>query len=230
MAYTSHSIIKQDKAEVGTGTLILFIATIIIATVAFGALMASTSVLQSSMEITAKESKQKLTTAVYLDDVVGWRAKHNDTGALSDSIQRIDLYVSVSAASQPIDMSQTKVVVLASAKSAIYGYNAEVEQTKADNVYFIMETMQDSDGSMSGTVPVMNYGDIVRIVVSTADNRYCTDNTLADVDLCSPVGFVVEPYDAISIEIVPEKGIGNFVSFSVPTTLGSSQYIMLKEG
>lgn len=229
MAYTSHSIIKQDKAEVGTGTLILFIATIIIATVAFGALMASTSVLQTSMEITAKESKQKLTTAVYLDDVVGWRSKNNDTGTLSDSIQRIDLYVSVSAASQPIDMSQTKVVVLASTKSVIFGYNAEVEQTKADNVYFIMESMQDSDGSMNGTVPVMNYGDIVRIVVSTADNRYCTDNTLADVDLCSPVGFVVEPYDAISIELVPEKGIGNFVSFSAPATLGSSQYIMLKE-
>lgn len=229
MAYTSHSIIKQDKAEVGTGTLILFIATIIIATVAFGTLMASTGVLQKNMEMTAKESKQKLTTAVYLDDVVGWRSKNNDTGEFSDSIQRIDLYTSVSAASQPIDMSQTKVIVLASTKSVIFGYNAEVEQTKADNVYFIMKTMQDSDGSMNGTVPVMNYGDIVRIVVSTADNRYCTDNTLADVDLCLPVGFVVEPYDTISVELVPEKGIGNFVSFSVPATLGSSQYIMLKE-
>ena len=228
MPYLSHNILKKDDAEVGTSSLILFITMIIIATVAFSSLMASTSVLQKSVDIAAKESKQRVSSAIYIDEVVGFRSKNNDTSELSASIQRIDLYLSLSASSQPIDMSQTKFLVRSKSNSAIFGYDVTGGQTKADSVYFIMEAIADTDDSMNATVPSMSYGDIVRIVISTADNSYCAD-ALADVDLCSPTGLRVQPYDDVSITVIPEKGIENSVSFNVPSTMGSFQYIIFKE-
>lgn len=227
MPYISHNIIKKDAAEVGTSSLILFIAIIIIATVAFSSLMSSTGVLQKSVDIAAKESKQRITNTMYLDDIVGFRSKNVGTGELSASIQRIDLYISLSPSDSFIDMSQTKILVRSKSNSVIFGYNTAGGQTEADSVYFIIEAIADSDGSMNSTVSSMNYGDIVRIVVSTADNSYCGD-VLADVDLCSPTGLRMQPYDDVSIMVIPEKGIENTISFNVPSTLGSFQYIVLK--
>jgi len=228
MPYLSHTLIKKDAAEAGISSLIIFIVMIIIATAAFSSLMASTGKLQQNLDVTAKESHSKVTTAIYIDDVVGFRSKNANTSELSKSIQRIDLYISLSASSPAIDLSQTKIRVNSKSNSAIFGYNTTGVQTKADGVYFIMETIADSDGSINNTVPSMNYGDIVRIVISTADNSYQSD-VLDDVDLGLPTGLKVQPYDAVSITIIPEIGFENTVSFNVPSTLGSFQYIMFKE-
>ncbi|MFP4403133.1 MAG: hypothetical protein ACLFPJ_02170 [Candidatus Woesearchaeota archaeon] len=82
----------------GIGTLIIFIATILVAAVAAGVLISTSGVLQQRALITGQEARQKITNAVEVVSVVAYGDK------VEESLNNIEIMIRLDAGSDPIQM------------------------------------------------------------------------------------------------------------------------------
>jgi flagellin FlaB len=95
------NLIKNEDADVGIGTLIIFIAMVLVAAVAAAVLIQTSGVLQQKAQQTGKEATAEVSSNLKIISVVG-----TVTGGVIDSI---DVLVEVSAGGNPIDTNKLKV-------------------------------------------------------------------------------------------------------------------------
>ncbi len=91
---------RNKKAIMGIGTLIIFIATILVAAVAAGVLISTAGVLQQRALITGQEARKKITNAIEVISVV---AHGNRT---DESLNNFEILVRLDAGSDPIQMKK----------------------------------------------------------------------------------------------------------------------------
>ncbi|MFU8766670.1 MAG: archaellin/type IV pilin N-terminal domain-containing protein, partial [Candidatus Methanoperedens sp.] len=98
-----NKIIKNESADVGIGTLIVFIAMVLVAAVAAAVLIQTSGVLQEKAQSTGKEATSEVSSNLKVVSVVGtdWNT--------SDSIDVLSLSVALSAGGSDIDMEQAIV-------------------------------------------------------------------------------------------------------------------------
>jgi archaellin len=91
------------KSLMGIGTLIIFIATILVAAVAAGVLISTSGILQQRALITGQEARKQITNSV---DVISILAHGNKT---DESMNNFEIYIRLSAGSDPIQMKKFDV-------------------------------------------------------------------------------------------------------------------------
>jgi flagellin FlaB len=94
---------SHDRAEVGVGTLIIFIAMVLVAAVAAAVIIGTAGNLQQRAAQTGKEATQEVSSNLKVVDIFGSRV---DT---THDLQDIKLQLQMSAGSQPVDLSQLVV-------------------------------------------------------------------------------------------------------------------------
>lgn len=115
MKANNKSMYNNDTAQVGIGTLIIFIAMVLVAAVAAAVLIQTSGVLQQKAQQTGKESTKEVSSNVAIDGVEGWRAGTNqsssDIDTMSDAIYRLDIRASLKVGSEPVDMNQVVITI-----------------------------------------------------------------------------------------------------------------------
>jgi archaellin len=91
---------KKKKAVMGIGTLIVFIATILVAAVAAGVLISTSGVLQQRALITGQEARKKITNAIEIIQIVAYGNKTDET--LND----FEVLIRLDAGSDPVQMKK----------------------------------------------------------------------------------------------------------------------------
>jgi flagellin FlaB len=91
---------------VGIGTLIVFIALVLVAAIAAGVLINTAGFLQSQAEATGEESTSQVSSGV---DVVSSYGFDDD---VTPGIENIELTVSKRAGSEPIDLTKIEIQVV----------------------------------------------------------------------------------------------------------------------
>lgn len=94
---------RSDRGEVGVGTLIIFIAMVLVAAVAAAVIIGTSGTLQQRAQATGKEATQEVASNL---NVVGMYGQRNST---SSNIWNVRVYLTLSAGSVPIDLNQTIV-------------------------------------------------------------------------------------------------------------------------
>jgi flagellin FlaB len=94
---------NEDRGQVGIGTLIVFIAMVLVAAIAAGVLINTAGFLQTQAETTGEESTAQVTNNI---DVVSSVGVDSDSGG---DIDRVNLVVKKSSGSDPIDLSQVEI-------------------------------------------------------------------------------------------------------------------------
>jgi flagellin-like protein len=106
---------KDDQAQVGIGTLIIFIAMVLVAAVAAAVLIQTSGVLQQKAQTTGKEATKEVSSNVDIDSVEGWRGGMNASSSVEDTfssnIYRLDLRASLKVGSEPVDMNQAVLTI-----------------------------------------------------------------------------------------------------------------------
>ncbi len=95
---------KDERGQVGIGTLIIFIALVLVAAVAAGVLINTSGLLQAQAEDTGSDAQAQVGNQI---EVVSATGVVNDSD--SDGVDDIRLVVKKSAGSDPIDLSQATI-------------------------------------------------------------------------------------------------------------------------
>jgi archaellin len=88
----------NKRAIMGIGTLIIFIATILVAAVAAGVLISTSGILQQRALITGQEARKKITNSVEIISIVAYGNKTDE------SLNNFEVLVRLDAGSDPIQM------------------------------------------------------------------------------------------------------------------------------
>ncbi len=110
-----NTMMRNRRAQVGIGTLIIFIAMVLVAAVAAAVLIQTSGVLQQKAQTTGKEATKEVSSNIDIDSIEGWRGGLNSSTSKNDSfsseIYRLDMRASLKVGSEPVDMNQVVITI-----------------------------------------------------------------------------------------------------------------------
>jgi len=193
----------DDRGQVGIGTLIVFIAMVLVAAIAAGVLINTAGFLQSGAEETGQQSSDQVTNRLQEVSSVGTV----DNGV----VDKVEITVKKAPGANNIDLSTTTLQFVHSSGSTDMTYvNGDATEGQ-----FNVSAIQDEGGeSITADSPVLNDpADRARIVLDTS---LIIDNT----------GGLGEG-DTATIQINTQSGGTTEVRLVVPETLSGSSAVSL---
>jgi flagellin FlaB len=200
---------RNENAAIGIGTMIIFIAMVLVET---------SSRLESQAMTTGQQTTEEVSGGICIDDVSGHIATEMDMLAIT---------VRCRAGSPDIDLNHTVIeltdgttmVLLSYDYAAAEHFNATID-ADADlfgtgnisvltNEEFGIIVLEDPDSSLSRFNPVINRGDKV---VLTVDSDACFGTNGIDVRT------------EVSGRVIPEIGSSGIIAFTTPPSYSDTVY------
>lgn len=170
----------DDRGAMGIGTLIIFIAMVLVAAVAAGVLIQTSGFLQQKAANTGRASTEQVASGIAVTSVAG-----NITSVPGGAVNALAVYVTPNAGSSGIDLNTTVVSINNETVEVQLRYNSSfyVDSAGYDNIFnnslgawsgggtlaateFGVMVLQDEDGSITASFPTLNKGDKIILTVN----------------------------------------------------------------
>jgi flagellin FlaB len=183
---------NNKKGAEGIGTLIIFIALILVAAVAAGVLIQTASSLQSKSLDVGRQSQEKITTDIEIIQVFA-----NDTsdGAISNGTDTITMVVRLGSGSAPISLGDLLVRMDTQSGSQSVTY---------------------SGGSAGSTT---EYGIDYKINGSNNQAGYLTVGDLAEINFIYDVPSTIVEGETATVRLVAKNGAVKPVQMTTPSAM-----------
>ncbi len=213
----------NDRGQVGIGTLIVFIAMVLVAAIAAGVLINTAGLLQSQAEATGEESAEQVSDRVVVSTVTGTvdliddnDLTENFNSADQERINTTKLTVLRSPGANDINLGNAIVEVFANGESATLTYDDAFADDEndlnaddvADGEFGIDKIHGEDSETLSDS---SDRAQIVFNLVGVADNA---DATLAEGD-------------SVSVTITTSAGGTAFVEKRAPSSLNDGDTVRL---
>jgi flagellin FlaB len=118
------TLFRNTGAQVGIGTLIIFIAMVLVAAVAAAVLIQTSGTLQQKAQSTGKQATQEVSSNLIVKNIEGVRAKNSATD-MSSTIDLLKLKVGLNVGSHSVDVNQVVVSITdgTTANNLVYAGN-----------------------------------------------------------------------------------------------------------
>lgn len=196
-------LIGNERGDIGVGTLIIFIAMVLVAAVAATVLIYTTGSLQQKATKTSKEATQQISSNIVVEQVIGDRG---DTS--NPSIQKIIIRIKPDVGTTSIDLRQV-IVSIQNETQRLDIYDNLVNSSLATLKYNTTR-IRDEDNSFA-VVPVMNSGDLIDVLLD--------QTSISNIDL--------SPRKTIYLSLSQERGQSVNLELTTPNSYGVNQYIQL---
>jgi len=115
---------SEDRGQVGIGTLIVFIAMVLVAAIAAGVLINTAGLLQTQAEATGEETQEQVSDRLQVQSATG-----NVDG---DEVDEVSITVTKSPGAQDIDLKEVtyEIVTDGGVETAAIEDNDDVEPTR----------------------------------------------------------------------------------------------------
>ena len=205
---------SKNEAQVGIGTMIVFIATVLVAAIAAGVLIQTSQKLQERSSKTGDQTTKQVASNLKIERVVGIRYAATDS-----NLDRLLVYFSLAPGAGKIDLKQVKLHVATATNLKTVSWASADNGPDADG--FSINETRDADNSLCGsdatcTVTesmVMNSGDLAYLEVSLSEGGF---------NLALPVR------TAVTLNVFPEVGSSTKGDFTTPESYGSETQIDLR--
>lgn len=190
---------RRDQAEVGVGTLIVFIAMVLVAAVAAAVIIGTTGTLQQRAMATGLEATAEVSSNLRVTTIIGVRQ------TTSDDVGDIKIHLQLAAGGVPMDLSTLLVRTSDGQGLTTYTYTAnDLADGAAASTEYELEWIRGDDGSA-----VMTSGDLVELHFNTN-------------------GATLEPRETLDVQLIPEVGAPVDASFRAPPSFGSDLQVLLR--
>ena len=194
------SLFKNDQGQVGIGTLIIFIAMVLVAAVAAAVLIQTSGVLQQKAADTGTEAIQEVSGNIIVETITGERNSASDA-----KLEVYNLTIKAAAGAGGIDLEQM-IITAGSATELVYlNHSGNLSGTT-----FTTNEIRDTDNSFTSDSYVMNSGDLIKITING-----------------SAVGIDAAPRDDIYFVLTPENGNPVRKDLTTPNSYGINTVVTL---
>jgi len=194
MKFLNSDVDKESRGQVGIGTLIVFIALVLVAAIAAGVLINTAGFLQSQAESTGQESTDQVANNIQIDSVIGIDPQDGDT---TDEIDQLQLRISRGPGSDPVNLDNAvlEYVGSGSARTTIESLTNDPEDVNGnaqnpavldDSTGDIIITINlDADAGTADlpTGETLTAGDSADLTITTNDGSVVT----AQIDVPNPI-------------------------------------------
>jgi flagellin FlaB len=198
------------NADIGIGSLIIFIAMILVAGIAASVMIQTMNNLQQQAVKTSQETLKDISSGIKVTHVSGY--------VRNSRITQLAIFVSPTAASEAIDLTYTILTLSDSTNKVVLNYTSQCFSTSASNGLFGtlnasnltasqygIIVIRDADGSCNASKPMMNDEDLIVLILNTTT---CFSGIGPDIQ--------------ISGELYPEFGIRGSIGFTTPNAFVST--------
>ena len=193
-----NNIFINDTADVGIGTLIIFIAMVLVAAVAAAVLIQTSGVLQQKAQQTGKEAATEVTSNLNIVSVIG------NLNTTSDKLANLTIAIQLSSGGQNIDF-----------QSVVLKY---IDNQTTDTMSF-----DNTTAKANITSAMFNYTE--QRFVGSAENKVLSPGELGIITIKPTNGLGLREKGLI--EIVPETGTMIMKEVVTPSTWGNKEFIQL---
>ena len=191
---------RDRRAEMGVGTMIIFIAMVLVAAVAASVLISTANTVREQATQTGNDAITGVAS--------GFDIKHVKGTVSGNKITSMDVYVQLQAGSPALVLDDVILSVTAGGSSgelvyAGFGEDADKAATNEPDLYSVVLVPPQDGTSNFGLYGTIAQGDLVKITFNAVGNSEME----------------VVPGDSVSIKIMPAMGATTTVSFTVPSVL-----------
>jgi len=212
----------NDRGQVGIGTLIVFIAMVLVAAIAAGVLINTAGFLQSSAEESGEQSASQVTNRLQVVNAVGEDITDNGNG---DEVTTVNLTVKKAPGADNVDLTTTTAQWVSSAGTFdIVSHTATTEGggTTGDGT-FVTSTFQDDDNSIENSNVLNDPADRATMTFQT-DSVTAANAAIGNVDAIS--ANLYEGSTA-SIKLNTQSGGETTATLVVPESLSGKSAVSL---
>jgi len=196
---------KDRKAEMGIGTMIIFIAMVIVAAVAATLLISTAAQIQQQAQQTGQIAIADVSTGFKVVNLQGDQENASVTN-VSGAILSIDVKLELEAGSPDINMTQVVIEITDMTTDATLDFSS----TAADATHYTVTNLRDPTGTYSATAPIVSGGGLIKVYIDT-----------------SAAGLVLGTQTHVEMKIIPKHGTPTFETFDTPAVY-ATRYITLE--
>ncbi|MFA6089258.1 MAG: archaellin/type IV pilin N-terminal domain-containing protein [Candidatus Woesearchaeota archaeon] len=178
----------MKKGESGVGTLIIFIAMLLVAAIAAGVLIQTTGALQNKAMVTGQQAKSQISTHVELISITG------TNGSIASSIQKVSMIMKLSAGSEMINLQELTTIIDTKSASSTFSFPS----------YTILYLQNGTDHKDN----YIAFGDLVKVEVTLPTN--ITKNEKVTISVIPKMGL------STRTDIVTPSDISNYIVHLYP--------------
>lgn len=182
---------KDKRAEMGVGTMIIFIAMVLVAAVAASVLISTANTVREQAQSTGDQAINNVASGFVIQDVVG------EIDDNRQSITDVTIYMRLAAGSPNINMD-----------------NVMISVTTSDNSKYL--SMNETDRTTA--VADKHYGFVKELDVQGFDDWVLGQGDLAKINI---TGLSVGFNQLVVIKIIPAYGQMTMITFTTPEQYSS---------
>ena len=195
----------DDNAAIGIGTLIIFIAMIMVAGMAASVIIQTMNSLEEQALSTGQETLRDVSSGLRVTQVSGYYngstmsqlAIFLSTTAGSGEVDLNYAYISLSDSSNQVILNYSTSVFSSSVSSGLFG---TLDASSLSASTYGMMVIRDIDSSIISTAPSINDDDLVVLLINTSD-------------CFSGIGTRTRVFG----HVIPEYGLRGTISFTTPS-------------
>ncbi|MEM0449923.1 MAG: archaellin/type IV pilin N-terminal domain-containing protein [Methanomassiliicoccales archaeon] len=192
---------KDKRGEIGIGTMIVFIAMVLVAAVAASVLISTANQVREQAQSTGDQAINNVASGFVVQDVV---AQVNQT--TGNTIDNLTVYMRLSAGSPPINLDNVVITLVCGDLNMFLAYG----DTASDSTYSAVRKVNIANLAWTAGSHVVGQGDMIQITITASDHS---------------LGIGYNTYG--ELKIMPAYGQVTLISFQTGESFGN-EYVSLK--
>jgi flagellin FlaB len=202
---------KQARGQVGIGTLIVFIAMVLVAAIAAGVLINTAGFLQAQSEQTGQQSSSQVSDRLQVMNTVG-EVIEDTNGNIA--IGAVNMTVKKSPGADDIDLNKTTIQYIDDDQIVDL---VSWQRRNSDGHEFLVTEIQDNDNSITNS----------RVLNSQEDRARITLNFSSSGSVDTSDIFSLKEGDQATIEVTSPSGGTSTETLTVPDSLSGKDAVDL---